>query len=151
MRKKLYRDGDDKIIAGVCSGIGNYFGINAWIPRVMFLLPFLSFVTRWNNHWGDFGFPDFVRLSFSPGALIIYIILWLVIPEAITTSEKLEMKGEKVDMNSIKNTVMEEMKGVQQRAEKFSKEAGAMAQEKVKSLVPKYAQQHAGEAGRSAM
>jgi phage shock protein PspC (stress-responsive transcriptional regulator) len=134
MRKKLYRDGDDKIIAGVCSGIGNYFGINAWIPRVMFLLPFLSFVTRWNNHWGDFGFPDFVRLSFSPGALIIYIILWLVIPEAITTSEKLEMKGEKVDMNSIKNTVMEEMKGVQQRAEKFSKEAGAMAQEKSKII-----------------
>ena len=128
-RKKLYRDTDDKIVAGVCSGIGNYFGINAWIPRVLFVLPFLSFVSRWGN-WGDF--PDFFRLGFSPGALIIYIIMWLVLPEATTTTEKLEMKGEKVDMNSIKNSVMEEMKGMQQRAEKFGQEAKTFAQEKGK-------------------
>lgn len=128
-KKKLYRDTDDKIVAGVCSGIGNYFGINAWIPRVLFLLPFLSFVSRW-GHWGDFP----LGFTFSPGALIIYIILWLVIPEANTTTEKLEMKGEKVDMNSIKNSVMEEMKGMQQRAEKFGKEASALAQEKSQAL-----------------
>jgi len=133
VRKKLYRDNDDKIIAGVCSGIGNYFGVNAWIPRVLFLLPFLSFVSRW-SHWGDIDFPNFIRLGFSPGALIIYIILWLVIPEANTTAEKLEMKGEKVDMNSIKNSVMEEMKGVQQRAEKFGKEAKTFAQERGKTM-----------------
>lgn len=128
-KKKLYRDTDDKIVAGVCSGIGNYFGINAWIPRVLFLLPFLSFVSRW-GHWGDFP----LGFTFSPGALIIYIILWLVIPEANTTTEKLEMKGEKVDMNSIKNSVMEEMRGMQQRAEKFGKEASAIAQEKSQAL-----------------
>jgi len=133
VRKKLFRDNDDKIIAGVCSGIGNYFGVNAWIPRILFLLPFLSFVSRW-SHWGDFDFPNFIRLGFSPGALIVYIILWLVIPEALTTAEKLEMKGEKVDMNSIKNSVMEEMKGVQQRAEKFGKEAKAFAEEKGKTF-----------------
>ncbi|RYF83974.1 MAG: PspC domain-containing protein, partial [Chitinophagaceae bacterium] len=124
-KKKLYRDTDDKIVAGVCSGIANYFGVNPWIPRVLFLLPFLSFVSRW-GHWGDFP----LGFTFSPGALIIYIILWLVIPEANTTTEKLEMKGEKVDMNSIKNSVMEEMKGVQQRAEKFGKEATSIAREK---------------------
>ena len=78
----------------------------------------LSFAFR-DRHWGAFDFPGFLNLSFSPGSLIIYIILWLVIPEATSTSEKLEMKGEKVDMNSIKNSVVEEMKGVQQRAEKF--------------------------------
>lgn len=133
VRKKLYRDSDDKIIAGVCSGIGNYFGINAWVPRVLFLIPFLSFVSRW-GHWGGDGFPDFVRVSFSPGALIVYIILWLVIPEAFSTTEKLEMKGEKVDMNSIKNSVMEEMKGVQQRAEKFTGEAKTFVQEKSKTV-----------------
>ena len=49
VRKKLFRDGEDKLIAGVCSGIGNYFGVSAWIPRVLFLLPFLSFVSRWND------------------------------------------------------------------------------------------------------
>ncbi len=133
LKKKLYRDSDDKIIGGVCSGIGNYFGVNAWIPRVLFLLPFLSFVSRWGN-WGGGDFPDFLRVGFSPGALIVYIILWLVIPEAFSTTEKLEMKGEKVDMNSIKNSVVEEMKGVQQRADKFTKEAKIFAQEKGKTF-----------------
>lgn len=123
LRKKLYRDNDDKIIAGVCSGLGNYFGINAWIPRVLFVLPLLSFAANWH----DF---HFVRFAFSPGSVIIYIILWLVLPEALTTSEKLEMKGEKVDMNSIKNSIVGEMKDLQDRAQKFSKEAKNFAQEK---------------------
>ena len=128
-RKKLYRDPDNKFIAGVCSGIANYFGISVWIPRILFLLPFLSFAGR---NWGDFS--DVIRLGFSPGSLIIYIILWLVIPEATSTTEKLEMKGEKVDMNSIKNSVMEEMKGVQQRAQKLGNEAKAVAQERGKAF-----------------
>ncbi len=129
VRKKLFRDPDNKIIAGVCSGIGNYFGITPWVPRILFLLPFLSFVFSRGN-WGFWGNGDFFNLSFSPGSLIIYIILWLVFPEAGTTAEKLEMKGEKVDMNSIKNSVMEEMKGVQKRAEKFGQEVKTFAEEK---------------------
>lgn len=132
-RKKLFRDPDDKLIAGVCSGIGNYFGVSAWIPRILFLLPFLSFVFRWSN-WGFWDFPNFINLSFSPGSLIVYIILWLVIPEATNTAEKLEMKGEKVDLNSIKNSVMGEMKGVQERAEKFGQEAKSFAEEKGKVM-----------------
>ncbi|MEP7111564.1 MAG: PspC domain-containing protein [Ferruginibacter sp.] len=132
-RKKLFRDPDDKLIAGVCSGIGNYFGVSAWVPRILFLLPFLSFVFRWSN-WGFMDFPNFINLSFSPGSLIVYIILWLVIPEATNTAEKLEMKGEKVDLNSIKNSVVGEMKGVQQRAEKFGQEAKTFAEEKGKAM-----------------
>ena len=132
-RKRLFRDPDDKKIAGVCSGIGNYFGINAWIPRVLFLLPFLSFLITW-GHWNNGDFPFFLRFGSSPGALIIYIILWLVIPEAGNTAEKLEMKGEKVDLNSIKNSVVEEMKGVQQRAEKLGHEARAFAEQKSKIM-----------------
>ncbi len=129
-RKKLFRNPDEKLIAGVCSGIGNYFGINAWIPRVLFLLPFLSFVSRW-GHWGGFwDFGDVLRFTFSPTSLIVYIILWIVIPEAVTTSEKLKMKGEKVDMNSIKNSVVGEMKGVGKKAEKFGKEASAVINER---------------------
>jgi hypothetical protein len=57
-----------------------------------------------------------------------------VIPEALTTSEKLEMKGEKVDMNSIKNSVMEEMKGVGKKASNFGKEASSMINEKAKTM-----------------
>ncbi len=122
VRRRLFRDEENKYIAGVCSGLGNYFGINAWIPRVLFLLPLLSFIGR----WGRFdGFPDLFRIGFSPTAIIIYIILWLVIPEAKTTSEKLEMKGEKVDYNSIKDSVKEELRGVQDRASKFGSEASS--------------------------
>ena len=150
VRKKLFRDSDDKLIAGVCSGIGNYFGFSSWIPRVLFLLPFISFVFNRGNWGGMFGFDDFVRFTFSPGSLIIYIILWLVLPEATTTSEKLEMKGEKVDIDSIKNSVMEEMKGVQNRAEKFGKEATAFATssaQKVSSEVSGITKKHRSSIG----
>ncbi len=129
VRKRLYRNPDQKIIGGVCSGMGSYFNVNAWIPRAFFLIPFISFFFRW-GHFGPLTFPNFLSFSFSPGTLIIYIILWLVIPEATTTSEKLEMKGEKVDLNSIKNSVVQEMKGVQERVSKMGQEVGAMAKER---------------------
>lgn len=133
-RRKLFRDPDEKMIGGVCSGIGHYFGIHPWIPRTLFLLPFLSFLSRW-GHWGGFwDFGDVIRFTFSPTSLIVYIILWIVIPEALSTSEKLEMKGEKVDMNSIKASVMEEMKGVGKKAEKFGKEASTVINEKASAM-----------------
>ncbi|MBS1737162.1 MAG: PspC domain-containing protein [Bacteroidetes bacterium] len=128
-RKRLYRHPDDKIIGGVCSGIGSYFNVNPWLIRVLFLIPFISFIFRW-GHIGAWSFPHFLSFSFSPGSFIVYVILWLVIPEASTTAEKLEMKGEKVDLNSIKNSVLMEMKGVGERVGKLGKEAGEMAREK---------------------
>lgn len=124
-RKRLYRNPEGKYVAGVCSGLGVYFNVNAWFPRLLFLLPFIGFAFRWGN-WG----PNAFNLTFSPGALMIYIILWLVIPEANTTSEKLEMKGEKVDLNSIKNSVLQEMKDVGERVGKMGIKAGEMAAEK---------------------
>ena len=120
MRKKLYRDTDAKVVAGVCSGLAHYFGINVWIPRTLFLLPLLSMIFEWNHF----------LFNVSPSSFIIYIIFWLVMPEAKTTSEKLEMKGEKVDMNSIQSAINEEMKGVKERAEKL----GAVAGEKIKDI-----------------
>ncbi len=128
-RKRLYRNPDEKIIGGVCAGIGSYFHINSWIPRAFFLIPFISFIFRW-GHLGPFTFPNFLSFSFSPGTLIIYIILWLVIPEALTTSEKLEMKGEKVDLNSIKQSVVQEMQGVKERVEKMGKNVRTATKEK---------------------
>ena len=72
------------MIAGVCSGIGHYFGINPDTP-VLFLPS--SFFSQW-NHWGRFwDVGDVIRFTFSPTSLIIYVILWIVIPEAISTSE----------------------------------------------------------------
>ena len=119
LRKKLYRDSDDKLVAGVCSGLAHYFGIPVWIPRLVFSLSFLTFTFRWYN-----------LMNITPGLSVIYIILWLVMPEAKSTSEKLEMKGEKVDVNSIQIAINEEMKGVKERAEKL----GAVAGKKIKDI-----------------
>jgi len=129
VRRRLYRNPDGKFLGGVCSGIGSYFDINPWLIRFLFLIPFITFIFRW-GHVGPLTFPHFISFTFSPGTFLIYIILWLVIPEATTTSEKLEMKGEKVDINSIKNSVVAEMKGVKERVGKMGIEAGNYAKEK---------------------
>jgi phage shock protein PspC (stress-responsive transcriptional regulator) len=144
-RKRLFRDPDNKLISGVCGGLASYFGVNVWIPRVLFLIPFLSFVTSW-NHWGLFNFPNFLNLSFSPGATLLYIILWLIIPEAVTTSDKLEMKGEKVDLNSIKNTIQKDMEGFGERAKDFGKEVGEKAS-KIGTEIGQRGKQFGSEAG----
>lgn len=145
VRKRLFRDPDNKLIAGVCGGLASYFGVNVWIPRVLFLIPFLSFVTSW-NHWGAFDFPNFINLSFSPGATLIYIILWLILPEASTTSDKLEMKGEKVDLNSIKNTIQKDMEGFGERAKAFGAEVGEKAAE-IGTNIGTRSKQFSAEAG----
>ena len=129
VKKRLYRNPDNKFIGGVCSGIATYFNINVWIPRILFVVPFISFFFRWNQY-GPFNLPHFLSFSFSPGTFIVYIILWMVLPEATTTSEKLEMKGEKVDLESIKNSVLEEMKGVKERMSRMGNEARTFAHEK---------------------
>ncbi|MBS1731479.1 MAG: PspC domain-containing protein [Bacteroidetes bacterium] len=132
-RKRLYRDPENCMIGGVCSGIAHYFNINIWIPRVIFLIPFITFLFRW-SHFGPWNFPSIINFTFSPGATIIYIILWIAIPEAKSTSEKLEMKGEKVDLNSIKTTIQQDMAGVKDRAKKFGAEVKERAQEIGSSL-----------------
>ncbi len=147
-RKRLFRDPEIKLIGGVCGGLSSYFGVNVWIPRVLFLIPFLTFATNW-NHWGVFNFPNFINLSFSPGAMILYIILWLVIPEATSTSDKLEMKGEKVDLNSIKNTIQKDMEGFGERAKEFGKEVGDRAS-KLGTEIGQRGKQFSSEAGHVA-
>lgn len=127
-RKRLFRDIDNKMIAGVCSGLAQYFSVQVWVPRIIFLIPFFSFVFRW-GHWGWFDFPHFLSFSFSPGAIVVYIIFWLVLPEAVSAADKLEMKGEKVDLNNIKTTIQSDMDGFKDRAEKFGSEVKERAQE----------------------
>lgn len=127
-RKRLFRDPDNKFVAGVCSGLSQYFAINIWIPRVLFLLPFLSFVFR-NQHWGFWDFPSILSFSFSPTSLVVYIILWIVLPEAKSAADKLEMKGEKVDLNNIKTTIQGDLVGFKDRAQQFGSEIRDKAQE----------------------
>jgi phage shock protein PspC (stress-responsive transcriptional regulator) len=92
-RKRIFRDPDDKVLGGVCSGVGNYFDIDPIWIRLAFAASFFYFGS---------GF-------------LFYIILWMVIPEAKTTAEKLEMRGEKVNINNIEKTLKEEMEGIKNR------------------------------------
>ena len=85
--KRLYRDSDNRYVAGVCSGIGYYFGFDPMWLRLAFAFSFLFFGS---------GF-------------MIYFILWIIVPEARTTSEKLEMRGEPVTFDNIGKAVENEM------------------------------------------
>lgn len=91
--KKLYRDKDGGMIGGVLAGLGHYFGIDkVWI-RIFFLI---------------------LLLSYGIG-LIPYLILWIVMPEAVTTSEKLEMTGEPVNISNIEKKVRAEFENVSEK------------------------------------
>jgi len=88
--KRLYRDPDNRVLGGVCGGIGQYFKIDPLIVRILFLVVF-------------FGFGI---------GLLIYIILWIVVPEARTTTQKLEMRGDPVNASNIGNFVKDEFETV---------------------------------------
>jgi phage shock protein PspC (stress-responsive transcriptional regulator)/ElaB/YqjD/DUF883 family membrane-anchored ribosome-binding protein len=132
--KRLYRNPDDKIIAGVCGGLASYFNIDRWIPRLIFALPLIIAIISGSIHalwWDyDYGFmPRIVTGSLSSTLFITYIILWIAVPFANTASEKLEMRGEKVDLNSIRNTVKEDLENFKTKAEKWGQEVKQTAQE----------------------
>lgn len=92
--KKLYRDSDKGMIGGVAAGLSHYFGIDVvWIRIALVLLVFAGVGT---------GF-------------IAYIILWIVTPEARTTSEKIEMTGEPVNISNIEKKVREEFESVSEK------------------------------------
>ncbi len=104
-KKRLYRDGDSKVLGGVCSGIGHYFGFDPVWLRIALLL----------------------MLFFAGTGILLYFILWIAIPEAKTTAEKLAMKGEKADINNISKAVKEEAEQLKKRMEKYSDEFKDMA------------------------
>jgi phage shock protein PspC (stress-responsive transcriptional regulator) len=121
VRKRLFRDLDKKVIGGVCAGMSKYFGVKVGIIRVLFLLPTILLIFNWNHFhlfqfWEFDDFNNFLDVTFMPGAIFVYIVLWLVIPEARTSADKLEMMGEKVDINSIKNAIQTDLEGFGKRA-----------------------------------
>jgi phage shock protein PspC (stress-responsive transcriptional regulator) len=131
--KRMYRNPDEKVIAGVASGIASYFDIAVWIPRVIFALPLVAGIVSsifGRIFWFDHDpFPNILFGSFGGTLFVVYAVLWAVIPEAKSASEKLEMRGEKVDLNTIKNTIQEDLEGFKARAEKWGGEMKDRAQE----------------------
>jgi len=92
--KKLFRDGEDKFLGGVSSGLAHYFGVNPLWVRLLWVFT--------------------VVVGFGTG-IPIYILLWILIPEAETTAEKLQMKGEPVNISNIERKIREEFQDVSTR------------------------------------
>lgn len=97
---KFYRDKENNILGGVCAGLAAKFGIDALWIRLLFLVAFFV---------GGTGF-------------LLYIILWIIIPEAKTTAEKLEMRGERVDISNIERTVRDGAKQFGTKMNEFGEE-----------------------------
>ena len=131
IRKRLFRDPDHKAIGGVASGLAAYFNIEIWIPRLIFCLPLIGgVITSIFRHatWFDYEGPVFLG-GFGGTLFITYIILWIVLPEAQTASDKLEMRGEKIDLESIKNTIKSDLEGFKQKATMVGEEMKVKAEE----------------------
>jgi phage shock protein PspC (stress-responsive transcriptional regulator) len=133
--KRLYRSAEDKVISGVCGGLAAYFNVGTWVPRLIFALPLIiGLVSGPFNFWWNDGFdfwwgPKVITGSLGSTLFLTYIILWIALPVAVTSAEKLEMRGEKVDLNSIRDTVKEDLEGFKHKAEKWGKEIKESAQQ----------------------
>lgn len=100
--RRLFRNAEEQIVGGVASGIAAYFNIDPIWIRLAFVLTTI---------FGGVGFPA-------------YLILWIAIPEAKTTAQKLQMRGEPINLNNIEKSVKEELNGVKERLGKFRSREG---------------------------
>jgi phage shock protein PspC (stress-responsive transcriptional regulator) len=82
--KRLFRDPDNALIAGVAAGLANYFGLDIVLMRIAFVL---------------------LTIFTGGSGIILYLVLWLVVPPAVTTSEKLQMQGRSVTLEALKDSV----------------------------------------------
>ncbi len=88
--KRLFRDTENGIVAGVSSGLAAYTGVDALWIRILFIVLVLS----------------------SGIGILIYIILWLAVPEAKTAAQKLEMQGSPVTIENLTENVKEKIEDV---------------------------------------
>ncbi len=87
---RMYRDTEHRVIGGVCSGMGAYWDIDPVILRIIFVVLIMA---------GGIG-------------ALVYLILYIVLPEAKTTAQKIEMKGNPVNIHNIKDSVKKEVDNV---------------------------------------
>ena len=86
---RMYRDPDHRVIGGVCAGMAAYWNLELWLVRIIFFI-----------------------LAIMGVGILIYLILYIVLPEAKSTAEKIEMKGNPVNIHNIKDSVKKEFETV---------------------------------------
>jgi phage shock protein PspC (stress-responsive transcriptional regulator) len=87
-RRRLYRDPDHRVIGGVCGGLGAYFNMDPVVLRIIFVA--LLFIT-------------------GGAAFLAYIILWIAVPKAKNTAQRLEMRGQEATVKNIEKSIKEEV------------------------------------------
>lgn len=85
--KKFYRDPDRKVVGGVAAGVASYFGVDLGVVRFLWVLSILLFGT---------GF-------------LVYIVLWVIAPNANTLTEKMEMQGEPITLSNIESNIKQSL------------------------------------------
>jgi phage shock protein PspC (stress-responsive transcriptional regulator) len=99
-KRKLYRDPEQSVLGGVCGGLSVYFNMD---PVVVRLIAFLLFL-------------------FTSGfAFLVYIIMWIAVPKAVNTAQRLEMRGEEVTVKNIEKFIKDEVDAVKESYNKFKK------------------------------
>lgn len=99
--KRLFRNVEDRMLGGVCSGLGAYFNIDTVWVRIAFL----------------------IALVFAGGSILVYLVLWIVIPPARTVTEKLEMQGDPVTISNMEKAFKEEMNEIKDKLEDLTEQA----------------------------
>ena len=86
--KKMYRNPDDRVLGGICSGIAAYFATDVTIIRFLFV----------------------VSIFLGGTGLIVYLILWIILPEATSITDKVQMTGEPVTLENIESNIKKGLK-----------------------------------------
>ena len=99
-KRKLYRDPEQTVLAGICGGFAVYFNADPVIVRLITVL--LAFIT-------------------SGAMVLVYLLLWVIVPKAVSTTQRLEMLGEEVTVKNIEKFIKEEVNYVKESYNKFRK------------------------------
>lgn len=99
--KRLFRDPDTRMIGGVCSGLGAYFNIDPVWFRLLFVF----------------------AVIFAGSGILVYLILWIVLPPARTVTDRLHMRGDPINIDNIEKSVKDEMKDVKDKFDQFAEQA----------------------------
>ncbi|WP_105014377.1 PspC domain-containing protein [Polaribacter porphyrae] len=121
--KKLFRDGDDKFLGGVASGVAHYFDLDPIWVRLGLIALFFG---------GGFG-------------VLLYIILWILLPEAKTTAEKLQMEGTPVNIDNIEKKIRKEFTSVSEKVSEVANQASEKLKEGANEFSDKMSKTFSGK------
>ena len=97
-RKKIFRDGQGRILGGVSAGLAAYFGIDVVWVRLLFLI-----------------------LLFTGPGILLYLILWIIIPIAKSRADRLQMQGKPVNLDNLQESLKTETAAAREGLARFGR------------------------------